>query len=353
MGKRKRTWLQRLFILLLGLLIIFVLIQLKPVFTFIFTVFMKLFLPLALAALVAYLLHPFVEVIETYVSSRTIAVIITFTILFFCACFIVMIGYPSIITQVEQAFVQLPPKLKQLELLSNRFQAQLDALPRPIRSHTVEWLHGFEKASDEAVDYVEKMAISAFRSFFSLFLIPVFVFYFLKDFSLIKKAAWYLAPRKWRKPLQRYMLDVDQTFGNFIRGQLVVALIVSILAMIGFSLIRVPYPVLLGLFIGFADLVPYFGAIIGAIPAIVVALLESWQLAIFTCIIIIIIQQIEGNVLSPFIVGKSLQLHLMLLMIALLIGMELGGVIGLLLAVPLLAILKVTLLHIRFYRMDH
>src|SRR5690606_25965410 len=106
------------------------------------------------------------------------------------------------------------------------------------------------------------------------------------------------------------------------------------------------------IFIGIADLIPYFGAFIGAIPAVVVAGLHSWQSALFTLVIIFIIQQIEGNVLAPIIVGKTLSLHPMFIIIALLIGVEIGGVVGLLLAVPLMAVGKVTLLHIRHHLMN-
>src|SRR5690625_4756947 len=97
MNTQQRTWILRLLIILLSLAIAFLLIQLKAIFIFITTLFTKLLLPVGLAALFSYLLHPFVEMIEGYGISRTIAVIITFTFLLICTGFIVMIGYPSIV----------------------------------------------------------------------------------------------------------------------------------------------------------------------------------------------------------------------------------------------------------------
>ncbi len=170
---------------------------------------------------------------------------------------------------------------------------------------------------------------------------------------MIQRAVWYLTPRSWRKPLHRYVKDVDTTFGSFIRGQILVSLCVGILSSIALWIVGVPYAFLLGLFIGAADMIPYFGAFIGSLPALITALLESWKLALLTALAIIIVQQIEGNILSPVIVGRTLQLHPLLIIFALLVGAELGGIIGLLIAVPLLAIAKVTLIHIRLYLMKH
>lgn len=86
------------------------------------------------------------------------------------------------------------------------------------------------------------------------------------------------------------------------------------------------------------DLIPYFGPILGAIPALIIALTVSWQTALFALVAILIIQQIEGNVLSPMIVGKSAHLHPLIILFALLLGYEFAGVIGLLVAVPLFVI---------------
>lgn len=146
-----------------------------------------------------------------------------------------------------------------------------------------------------------------------------------------------------------YIRDVDKTFGSYIRGQLLVALCVGVISTITFWVLGVPYPVILGLFVGATDLIPYFGAIISAVPAIGVALLDSTSLAIYVAISLFIIQQVEGNILSPLIVGRTVHLHPVLIIFALLIGVEVAGVIGLLVAVPVTAIMKVTLMHIRQY----
>ncbi len=349
---RQRIWINRLIIILLSFIIIYIVVQLAPLLAPIVRVIKALLLPVGLAALLTYFLHPLVEKIHAAGLPRTIAVLLIFLAIIFSIGFLLTIGLPALLKQIQHAFEQIPAQLKQIESLSIRVQEQVDSLPTPIQSHTKEWSVQLGEWSERALDQIAKMALFLLRSAFSFMVIPFLVFYFLKDYGLIQRAAWYLTPRKWRKPLQRYVKDVDHTFGSFIRGQLLVSLSVAVLAMIGLWLLGVPYPILLGLFIGAADLIPYFGAFIGAAPAVMVAMLESWQLALYAVILIVVIQQIEGNLLSPLIVGKTLHLHPMLIILALLTGVEMGGVIGLLVAVPALAIGKVTLLHLRFHLMN-
>ena len=116
---------------------------------------------------------------------------------------------------------------------------------------------------------------------------------------------------------------------------------------------HVPYALLLGVIIGVTNIIPYIGPIIGAVPAAIIAATISIKLVITIVIIIFVLQFLEGNVLSPLIVGKSLHIHPLFIMLALLLGGEFGGVLGLILAVPILAVVKISILHIRSYTLKH
>lgn len=115
------------------------------------------------------------------------------------------------------------------------------------------------------------------------------------------------------------------------------------------------YPLLLGFIIGVTNVIPYFGPIIGAIPAVIIAATLSGKMVIISLVIIFILQFLEGNILSPFIVGKSLHMHPLFIMFSLLAGGEIGGILGLILAVPILSISKVAILHAKdhFVRYRH
>jgi len=123
--------------------------------------------------------------------------------------------------------------------------------------------------------------------------------------------------------------------------------VVAIIATVGLWLIGMPYAVTLGIFIGITNIVPYFGPIIGALPVAIIAFTESFHLVLLGLAVNFGIQLIEGNILSPLIVGKSLHMHPVLIMFALIVGAEVGGILGLILAVPVLAVLKVIVMHLR------
>ncbi|WP_053070385.1 AI-2E family transporter [Alkalihalobacillus pseudalcaliphilus] len=338
---------------LVMLAIIYVFIALAPAFEPVWVVAQALFWPFLLAATITYLLHPIVEGLHQYGLSRTLSVLIVFLVLIGTIVFAAILGVPFIIEQVQEAMQLLPQQFSHLQQYIEQISEQIERLPAPLSTHVDEWTTQIEKLGIRALDQVEKVAISILQSALALAVIPFLVFYFLKDYDLIQKVAWYLSPKKYRASLHRYAKDVDHSIGSYIRGQILVSICVFILATVGLWLLGVPYAILLGLFIGACDIIPYFGPIIGAVPAVIVALMDSVHTGILTVVILFIIQQIEGNILSPIIVGRTLHMHPLLIIFALLIGVEIGGVVGLLLAVPILAVIKVTLLHLRLHLMKH
>ncbi|THG90369.1 serine protease [Alkalihalobacillus alcalophilus ATCC 27647 = CGMCC 1.3604] len=351
--ERVSSFLQKAILTLVLLAIIYIFITLAPAFKPIFAVVKALLLPFLLAALITYLLHPIVEGLHKYGLSRTLSVLIVFLVLIAVIAFAGFLGVPFIIEQVQEALQLLPEQMKEIQSYLAQLGSQLERLPAPLSSHVDEWVEQLQALGVKALDQIEATAISILKSALSLVVIPFLVFYFLKDYGLIQKTVWYLTPKKYRKSLHRYAKDVDHSIGSYIRGQILVSICVFILATIGLWILGVPYAILLGLFIGACDIIPYFGPIIGAAPAIVVALMDSMQTGILAIVVLFIIQQIEGNILSPVIVGRTLHMHPLLIILALLVGVEVGGVIGLLLAVPILAVIKVTLLHLRLYVMKH
>src|SRR5699024_8870594 len=100
------------------------------------------------------------------------------------------------------------------------------------------------------------------QSFIAILMVPVLVFYFLNDFSMIRRVTGSLVPSKWHRIGKRILDDIDDSLGGYIRGQLLVCLLLGALAALGFWIINVPYFVLLGIIIGITDLIPYFGPII-------------------------------------------------------------------------------------------
>ncbi len=191
--------------------------------------------------------------------------------------------------------------------------------------------------------------LAIFSKVIGVILIPILAFYFLKDAEEFKRSLIMLIPAKARREVLSIAKDVDKVLGGFIRGQLIVAAFVGLMTTIALMLLRVNFAVLVGLIAGLANIIPYFGPIIGIIPGVLFAIMDSPMKALWVIITFTVIQQIESAILSPKIVGESVGLHPIFVILALLIGGRFFGVVGLLAAVPAAGVLKVLGNHIIKY----
>jgi predicted PurR-regulated permease PerM len=151
------------------------------------------------------------------------------------------------------------------------------------------------------------------------------------------------------------LYDVNAVVGGFIRGQLLVAIIVGVLITIMLTVLHVRYAFLIGVIAGLLEIIPYLGAFVGAAPAVIIALVTNGPLNAGLVVLgFIAINQIEGHVISPLVVGESVGLSPLIIILALLTGGELFGLAGLLLAVPVAGIIKVLLVNLlpRYARAD-
>ena len=139
---------------------------------------------------------------------------------------------------------------------------------------------------------------------------------------------------------------------NYVHAQLIVAFFVGITSLIGLWIIGIDYAILLALFMMVTNIIPYVGPFLGAAPAVVVAFIQDPIKVLWVIVVIIIVQQIESNVISPLIQGKSLKVHPLTIIIVLLVAGNLAGIIGMLIAVPFYAVAKVVVQNIvRIYKL--
>jgi predicted PurR-regulated permease PerM len=191
------------------------------------------------------------------------------------------------------------------------------------------------------------MLTHALDYIFVCFLIPFLVFYMLKDIDLIEKTGLTFVPGKHRARTVRLLRDIDDALGKYVRGQLIVCLLIGALAYLGYWLIGMPFPLLLAAIVAIFNVIPYLGPLLAAAPALFIAATLSWQMALMVIVINLLCQVLEGNVIGPHVIGKSLHLHPLVIMFALIVGGELAGILGLILVVPLLAVVRVVYRHWR------
>jgi len=170
-------------------------------------------------------------------------------------------------------------------------------------------------------------------------------FYLLKDYDFFKKmyikiATVFLNSDKI-KVINNVAREIDIVISKFIRGQLLDALIVGLLSSIGLIFIGMDFAFLIGFTAGIANLIPYIGPVVGCIPAIIVGILSPNPIiTVWAILVFIVVQQLDGAIISPKVVGDSTGLHPVFVIMAVAIGGSLGGILGMLISVPILGIIK-------------
>lgn len=338
--QKEWIWLRRFFLIILVLLTIYLLILIKPVWSTVFLVLGKVTLPFLLAAIIAYLLHPIIESLQQRHIPRPIAILGVYVLFFGGGAILIWYYSPAIYYQLTRFMEQLPAYFHQWHLFYSELHHRIDHLPVALHDRIENIFFTTEQYLTSQTDQL----IYKWRQFVDfivlLLLLPFLVFYLLKDIKAIEKLVKKLTPKQWHDEGELLAKATDQALGDYIRGQVIVAGSVGGLSAIALWLIGMEHAFLLGAFIAVMDVIPYIGPIIGAIPAIMVASTISTSKVILTLIILFVIQQVEGNFLSPYVVGRTVNLHPLVVVFALLLGFETAGFIGLLLSVPLFVVIN-------------
>ena len=165
--------------------------------------------------------------------------------------------------------------------------------------------------------------------------------FFLADPTYFRRQLFAVIPVVFRADAETLLNEIDLVLAAFVRGQIVIALTVGLAATLGMRLMGLKYAVILGLFTAVTQLIPQVGGAIGLIAAVAVASLQSPVLAVGVFVLFMVLYQVSGNVLGPLVMGRAVQLHPLVILLATMVGTVLGGIPGLLLSVPAAAVLRV------------
>jgi predicted PurR-regulated permease PerM len=314
----------------LGLLgIIAVLPALKSVIT---TVILALFL--------AFLLEPVVNFIENRGLNRLLATIIVFLFILTGATLALKFGAPTVVKEVQH-------------LSSGMHESQTGSLSTDISNKLAEAipLMANPMIQEEVRTKIDNLLRKSFTMVFdiistavSIVMLAFILFFFLIEGRRMKKAVVSWVPNRYFEMTLILLHKTSTQLGKYIRGQLIVASIVGALSIFALYQLEIRYFFFIGALAGLANMIPYFGPIVGAIPAVIIALIDTGSFGVVAVIAVAFaaIQLFENVFVSPFVVAKSVELHPLTIIIVVMIGGKLMGIVGMLLAVPTASIIKVT-----------
>ncbi|MEF3312366.1 AI-2E family transporter [Paenibacillus sp. GYB004] len=344
---KSRTFVTMVYVLL-GLIILFLLQQIKPILSTAFGFLKAVLAPFVIALIISYVLNPIVRLLNERKVPRTAAVLLIYAVFITSVVVVVMNLTPMFVKQLGELNEHMPE-------LTVRAQGLFDGLnenrlvPESVRNGINNALLKAEDALSTFISNLVNGIGSTINTLMVAFIVPFLAFYILKDYQLIEKTVLATVPRTHRKNAIKLVIDIDTALGNYIRGQFLVCLLVGLFAYLGYWLIGMPYALLLASIVAVFNIIPYLGPFFGAAPAIIMASTVSLKMVLFVVLVNFIVQILEGNVISPQVVGRTLHLHPLLIIFALLVGGKLAGIIGLILAVPVFAVLKVIVQHIFIY----
>lgn len=306
--------------------------------------------PFFLAFVLAYLLNPIVDGLERHRISRNMSIALVFVLIIGVLAAVFFLILPTIYNELSKLAVVLPNTIQSVTEKIEEFRNQYKATGLPSRVALVLDQHlGQGEAIIANQLNLFLINLPNMLSTVTLYILsPVIAIYLLADWKNMECNFHRMIPQRWRMEWRRLWQDINHVVRQFVRGNLVVALIVGVLIGVGVKLVGMEYALLIGLICGFFDLIPYFGPVIGAVPSILLALTKSPVMAVKVALVILIVQQLEGNVISPKLMGDSVGLHPLWIVFALLACGEIAGVWGMLLAVPLAAVIRVVFNHIYF-----
>jgi len=335
------------------LVFLYLVVLLFPFYRSFFAMVWRLLAPFLTAALIAYLLEPVIRRLHQWNIQKGLAVLIVYIVFFATTGALLYQVYPAILKQLKDLNDQLPYLLNKYQALVSKLYQSTSFLPEAVHDQLDLFFTGMETKAEQllgkwAGGFTKILDVMLFMA-----VIPVLVFYFLKDYELMRKFAKACLPKKYHAKAAIVAAATDESLGGYIRGQMLVCLFVGIASYTVFHVLGIKYPLLLAIIMGITNLIPYFGPIIGAVPAALITLAASAKLVPYVLLGIFAIQLIEGNLLSPLIMGRTIKVHPVAILFALLLGGELGGIFGMIVAVPLLTIINTSYKEFRLLKLKN
>ena len=313
----------------------------------------KVLLPYILGLVLAYLLLPLVNWLDRHMPgrlhgwrvARPLAIVLTYLLLLIIVGGIIAFFVPVVVGQVEILVENWPSLTSRVEDWGERgLWWYTTNIPADWRDTIETNLRGL---ADDVLKTLQDGLVATLTTVFStisfiigMVVIPFWLFYILHDESQVKTGVIQALPQQLRSDVLCMAKLIDDVLSAYIRGQLLLCFFVGGMATIALAIIGVPFALVLGLIAGIFEALPFVGPILGAVPAIVVALLSDPGSALWVAIAFFAIQQIENLILVPRIAGESVKLHPAMVMVVLVVGNELAGFLGMLIAVPVTALLR-------------
>ncbi|MCS0671221.1 AI-2E family transporter [Cytobacillus firmus] len=310
-----------------------------------------IFFPVLISGILYYILRPLVRLVSRSLP-KTASIIVIFAV-------VLGLGYLGfnaignlIGSQVTELSENLPAKMEDLS----------DETEKVVEKNNMG-MFSYDQVKNKALNFLETILSGAGENVMKVFstitsivtvmvVVPFILFYFLKDDHKLRPFLLKYLPDKHEEEGNKILGDIDKTLFSYVTGQFIVAVVDGVLMYFGYKIIGLEYALTLAFFAMFLTVVPFLGPVLGIIPAIFIGLLQGPGMVLKIILVLIAVQLLESNLVSPHVMGKRLNLHPLTVIIILMAAGSIYGFIGILIAIPFYSVVKVLVKDFRrFYRL--
>jgi len=308
--------------------------------------FLKILSPFFIGLIIAWLFEPAVSYFQKKNINRIIGTIIVY-IIFLGSIFLMFNTIvPVIIKEVNEFIKTLPSILNDINLWFDKIFSNFGSNDiidvEKIRTEVIGSIARFITELTANLPSNILNIIKSTFSFFGVFGLGLIIgFYLLFDFDNTKKVIEFIIPKKYKKEIKDLFSNINNSLMGFIKGTVLTSGLIFVLSALAFALTGLKAPLLFALICAITNIIPYVGPYIGAIPAIIVGFSQSTGTGIIVSVVILIIQTIEGEFIHPLVMSRTMKLHPVTILISLLVFEHFFGIVGMIVAAPVVAMLKI------------
>lgn len=345
----RKLWFQVGIGIIIMLLIIKYFIEIHSIFNPIVIIFKTILIPVLLGGVLYYVTEPLQRLLEKrgmprWGSLTTIVLILIGAV----TGLLLLIGSP-VANQVNKLVANAPTIAHQTEEAINYVLVNWENwgdLPPQVEEFVAVITSSIQNIAVTSSRYLVTIVSGAVSVTFTLILVPFFFIFMLKDHEKFAPQIYDVFSGKRRAWLKKTMEDIDTALRSYVQGQVLVSFLLAMMMFIGYLIIDLEYSILLAIFSFFMNMIPFIGPWLSLVPAVIVALIQDPMLIVWVCVITLIAQQVESNLITPNIMGKSLDIHPLTVISLVLAAGNIAGFIGILIAIPTYAVIKVIVQNI-------
>ncbi|EOY2589581.1 AI-2E family transporter [Enterococcus hirae] len=337
--------------LVLTIIGVYFILQMPNVFSPVLKMLSAILLPLLVAGFFYYMFDPVVVFLEKRKIPRVYGYILTLVVLVVLAVLAIMNVIPQLAEQTIQLTKSLPmyaeETSKWLNELAQREEIKNFNIEEQLASANLSLSNLFNIVLVSLSSSVSKVFSFMMQFFVLLFTVPFILLFMFKDGHKFIDALAEFFPQGIRGEVRQTVKELNETLSAYISSTIVDAVIIGIMSFIAMTIFKQPYSLLLAVFCGITNIIPYVGPFIGAVPAVIVGLFVSPFQALYMALSILVIQQLDGNVIKPLLFGKNMNMHPLTIILVLIGAGSVAGILGMLICIPVYAVIKTLVLNIR------